>query len=160
VPLKDILILGFGSDILSDEGLAVRLVQDLKKKWPELADFNTYLTFSLDVIYDIIGYETLIMIDTVEDLIVGNVNRFLLNEYIQTLHINNYHDISLKQAIAYGKKIEIELPVNIELITISITEIGLIDDSFSKSLNQIYQRILFELESIVNKIIIQPAQKV
>jgi hydrogenase maturation protease len=156
VPLKDILILGFGSDILSDEGLAIQLVLDLKKKWDHLSDFNTYLTFSLDVIPDIAGYEKLIMIDTVEDVIVGNVNKFLLNEYKPTLHIKNYHDISLKQAIAYGKKIELELPKNIELITVSIDEIGLIDDSFSKSLIQNYQRILFEVESLIYKTIFQP----
>lgn len=152
---KDILILGFGSDILSDEGLAIRLLDDLKNKWSKQADINTFLTFSLDVIHEISGYNTLYLIDTFENGNAGNLQTFSIENYKQTLHLNNYHDISLSDGIKLGVKLGLKMPSEIHIMAISISNIGFINNSLSPEIEENYTQILMELESVLNESILQ-----
>ena len=158
MPLKEILVIGFGSDILSDEGVAIRLVNDLKGKWHKWVDFNTFLTFSLDVLNAFSGYAHMVLIDACMDEVVGKVNCFSLNNCPQTLHLLNYHDVSLKDGIEYGKKIDIELPVQIQVLTISISQAGIINDLFSKALEENYPKVLMETDKFIEDHILQLSQ--
>ena len=154
VSSKEILILGFGSDVLCDEGIALRVVQDLEKKWNKIADFNTYLVFNLDIVNDIKGYKTLILVDACEDETEGIINSFQLEDYILTLHLSNYHDTSLPEGIAFGRKMDFEIPEKIEIITISIKDIGLIDNDLSENLKKKYDYILEKTEEILTDLIL------
>lgn len=154
-PSKEILILGFGSDILSDEGIAIRLIHDLKKNWNEQADLNTYLTFSLDVIYDIAGYENIFFIDASEDIIPGKVRCLSFEKYKQTLHLNNYHDVSLIEGLDFGKKLGLKISSDVIIISISVSEIGLIDDQFSIELQKKYPQILKETDQLIKDHVMQ-----
>ena len=151
---KEILILGFGSDVLSDEGIALHVVHDLEKKWNKIVDFNTYLVFNLDVISDIIDYKTLILVDACEEESVGMINSFPLEDYIPTLHLSNYHDTSLPEGIAFGRQMGLGMPEKIEIITISIKDIGLIDNDLSENLKKKYDNILEKTEEIITELVL------
>jgi len=151
---KEILILGFGSDVLSDEGIALHVLKDLEKKWNKIADFNTYLVFNLDVINDIAAYKTLILIDACEEELEGIVKNFPLEDYIPTLHLSNYHDTSLPEGIAFGRQMDFEMPEKIEIITISIKEIGLIGNDLTKKLKGNYDAILEKIEGIITELVL------
>lgn len=157
MPSKDTLVLGFGSDILSDEGIAIRLVNDLKRKWEKHADFLTHLTFSLDVLNDIAAYKRLVLIDANLSKKIGEVQCYSIDEYPDTLHLVNYHDISLKGGIEYAQKIGFEVPEYIGIITISISQLGFIHDDFSKELSRKYKSILSEIEQLIEDFIFQVA---
>ena len=151
---KEILILGFGSDVLSDEGIALHVLKDLEKKWNKIADFNTYLVFNLDVINDIAAYKTLILIDACEDELEGIVKSFPLDDYIPTLHLSNYHDTSLPEGIAFGRHMDFEMPEKIEIISISINQIGLIGNELTKNLKEDYETILNKTEEILTDLVL------
>ena len=157
MPSKDTLVLGFGSDILSDEGIAIRLVNDLKRKWEKHADFLTHLTFSLYVLNDIAAYKRLVLIDANLSKKIGEVQCYSIDEYPDTLHLVNYHDISLKGGIEYAEKIGFEVPRHIGIITISISQLGFIHDDFSKELSKKYKSILSEIEQLIEDFIFQVA---
>ena len=154
VSSKEILILGFGSDVLSDEGIALHVLKDLEKKWNKIADFNTYLVFNLDVINDIAAYKTLILIDACEEELEGIVKNFPLEDYIPTLHLSNYHDTSLPEGIAFGRQMDFEMPEKIEIISISINQIGLIGNELTKNLKESYKTILNKTEEILTDLVL------
>lgn len=151
---KEILILGFGSDVLSDEGIALYVLKDLEKKWNKIANFNTYLVFNLDVINDIAAYKTLILIDACEEELEGIVKNFPLEDYIPTLHLSNYHDTSLPEGIAFGRQMDFEMPEKIEIISISINQIGLIGNELTKNLKESYETILNKTEEILTDLVL------
>ncbi len=152
---KDILILGFGSEILSDEGLALRLTTDLKNNWFNHADINNFLTFSLDVVHEIAGYKTLFLIDTYENASVGKLQTFSIENYKQTLHLNNYHDIALTDGINLGFELGLKMPADIYIIAISISNIGYINNSLSPEIEENYTQILTKVESVLKERIFQ-----
>lgn len=151
---KEILILGFGSDVLSDEGIALYVLKDLEKKWNKIANFNTYLVFNLDVINDIAAYKTLILIDACEEELEGIVKNFPLEDYIPTLHLSNYHDTSLPEGIAFGRQMDFEMPEKIEIISISINQIGLIGNELTKNMKESYETILNKTEEILTDLVL------
>jgi hydrogenase maturation protease len=157
VSIKNTLILGFGSEMLSDEGLAVRLVEDLKNNWRETVALNTHLCFSLDVVQEIAGCNNLILIDTIEGEEAGMVNTCSVESYQPSLHLNNYHDISLKDGIELGYKLGFNMPSKIVIITISISRIGYISDLVSSEIETTYARILTKVENMIKDSIYQPA---
>ena len=157
MPSKDTLILGFGSDILSDEGIAISLVNDLKIKWQKHVDFLTQLTFNLDVLNDIAAYKRVVLIDADFSKNIGKVRCYSIDDYPDTLHLVNYHDISLKGGIEYAKRIGFEIPEQIDVITISISQLGFIDDELSMELKKKYTSILSEIEKLIEDSIFQVA---
>ena len=154
--IKNTRILGFGSEMLSDEGLAVRLVHDLKRKWHVLSELNTYLCFSLDVVHEMAGCQKLLLIDTMEGKEAGSVKKFTLENYIPTLHLNNYHDVSLQEGFQFGNKLGLHMPSNVLVIAIAIKKLGYISNLMSPEIEMNYAKIFSEVENMIEENIYHP----
>ena len=62
--MKNILVLGIGNLLLTDDGVGVHAVhQLLKEEWPECVKLLDAGTFTQDVFYLFEGYEELIILD-------------------------------------------------------------------------------------------------
>ena len=151
--MKKNLILGIGSEILSDEGIVLMLIDDLKSEFEEKTDFTTALTGSLDLINEINGYENLLILDTIISVNgePGSVNDFDLDDYQPTMHLENFHDSSLPVTIALGRKLGYELPKKIHIITVEISDNKTISNQLSPQISLKYNAIYQEIMRLVGQ---------
>jgi len=62
-----VLVLGIGNDILSDDGIGPRIIQQLEKEnFPSLISFQTGTVGGLEVLEMISGYREVVFIDAIK----------------------------------------------------------------------------------------------
>ena len=115
------IILGVGNPILSDDGVGIHVIQELKKfiKNPEIT-LDEALTGGMNLLDLLLGYDKAIIIDAVktQNGEEGKVKRFPLKNF-STIHSCNPHDVSLNEAIEMARKLgENRIPKEIIVIGI------------------------------------------
>lgn len=153
---KNILILGMGNEILTDDGIGIKLLNDLEEKFPVAeADYETLSIGGLEIVEFLSGYKTVIILDAIKTLdgIPGNVYRFVPDDFKSTLHIDNLHDISFLNALKVGKKLGYNMPSQIEIIAVEIIEDMVFGSEFTPQIQEKYPEIFSEVSEIVKEII-------
>jgi len=157
--MNKILFLGLGSEILTDDGIGLRIVNDLygdpsfqlDKNLKCQIDFSTCLTGSLDLLELIKDYDTLIIFDAIktQNGIPGKVNRFSLNNYKDTIHLQNIHDISFQDTIKLGRSIGFDIPDKVIVFAIEIVDNLTFSSNLSDVLANMYPEILKDVKTQV-----------
>ena len=157
------LILGLGSEILTDDGIGLRIVRDLKniltfqveKNLKGRIDFKTCLTGSLDLLEIIKNYNTLIILDATktQNGIPGDVYKYSLENYKDTIHLQNIHDISFQDTLKLGKSTGLIIPEKVEILAIEIFDNLTFSSALSAVLTKKYSKILQEIKNHVKDII-------
>lgn len=116
------LILGLGNPILTDDGVGVRVAQELRALLPSdvPVDISEVSIGGLTLMETMIGYDQVILIDAYlsQDGIPGTFKKMSLDDLrlvSPTQHSASPHDASLVTALESGKRMGLHLP---ELITI------------------------------------------
>lgn len=150
--MNDSLILGFGSEILSDEGIIQRIIHQLKQYFPN-TDYKLFSTLSLDVLEEIAGYKKIVILDTIKtiDSVPGRVDMFTINNYSPTLHLENLHDISLPVLIKVGKQTGYTITDEISIITIEILDYLTISTRLSPAISDLYHSIFNRVRDLLCK---------
>ena len=161
--MKKTLFLGLGSEILTDDGIGLRIVRDLKniltfqveKNMKGQIDFKTCLTGSLDLLEIIENYNTLIILDATKTQtgIPGDVYKYSLENYKDTIHLQNIHDISFQDTLKLGKSTGLIIPEKVEILAIEIFDNLTFSSSLSAVLTKKYSKILQEIKNHVKDII-------
>jgi hydrogenase maturation protease len=142
----EIIVLGFGSDILADENIVPMMIQRLRKEFP-CVDFYVSPLLALELLNEVNGYEKIIIIDTVIDTgkPVGTVHFHKKDPFIPTLHLSNYHDISLIDFVATGKFMGYKITNDIDIIAINIADHLTISTSLSPDIHHEYPNVYQEI---------------
>jgi hydrogenase maturation protease len=143
------LVLGIGNEILTDDGIGPRLVNDLRKYClNKNVHFANACVGGLEIIELLNGYDEAILIDAIrtKNGIPGSVYRFSPDDFHETLHLSNMHDISFLTALRLGKKLNIKLPEEIRIIAVEIIEDREFSDELTPPLNICYPAILKEIK--------------
>ena len=149
-----ILVMGFGSEILTDDGIAIKIIEQLLQEFnPELFEFKTDNLISLETVQALSGYKKIILIDAVtkNKEAYGQVNSSPLKYFKGSLHLNNIHDISIHQLNKIAKYLSLNISDDILVITVKIKENEFFSSSLSGDLNNKFKRIYKEIiETIRN----------
>ncbi|NHJ47227.1 MAG: hydrogenase maturation protease [Asgard group archaeon] len=98
----DILILGVGNPILSDDGVGIHVLREIERKYSHLSgiEFSELSTGGLSLAERFIGYKTVIMIDALalENGVPGQVHKLSIDEFNTTIHAYCAHDCNLPTA--------------------------------------------------------------
>jgi len=154
--LKNTLILGIGNDILTDDGIGPKIVNDLKKEgFPDHVHFQNAFVGGLEILELIRGYEKVIFIDAIitENGLPGTVYHFKPEDFKETLHLSNLHDANFLVALELGKKMGMEVPCQIHIIAIEIVEDRVFSDKFSLDLQKKFPLIFDKVLSLINSFI-------
>jgi hydrogenase maturation protease len=153
---KNILILGIGNDILSDDGIGPRLVEEIEKKMnqPDVT-FLTAAAGGMDILELIRDFPKVIIIDAIktENGVPGTVYYLTPSDFRETLHISSFHDISFLTALDLGEKLAIAIPKQIHIIAIEIVEDLIFSDQFSPRIAEKYDHIRQEVMEMVQKLV-------
>jgi len=150
--IDKILILGMGNDILTDDGIGIRLSQELEKiiSHPKIS-FDTLNIGGLEIIEFLMPYETVIILDAIKTLngIPGDVYHFIPADFKATSHLDNLHDISFLNALEVGKKLGIHVPSNIQIIAVEIVEDMEFGSDFTPQVQARWEEIKTDVKEIV-----------
>lgn len=149
---NDTLVLGLGSNILTDAGIGVRLVEDIQSSGLIYnTDFKTAFLCSLEILEVIDGYEVLIILDGIKSGTgpTGNVKVFSLAEFHPTIHLTNIHDFEFSQIIELGIFLGLKIPREIKIISIEIKD----NLTFSNNLsNELTAKYLYVKNKVFDEI--------
>ncbi|NHJ32057.1 MAG: hydrogenase maturation protease [Asgard group archaeon] len=133
----NVLVIGVGNPILSDDGVGIHVLREIEKKYSHLSDleFDELSTGGLSLAERFIGYKKVIMIDALalENGTPGEVHKLTIDEFKSTIHMYCAHDCNLPTAYDVLKK-ELgpeKLPDDVIIIGIEAERF----DEFSESLS-------------------------
>ena len=156
---EKILVLGIGNDILTDDGIGPKLVRDLgKMDIPMEVTFNTASVGGLELLETVSGYSRIFIIDAIRTQggRPGNVYFLSPDDFRQTMHISNLHDISFLTALKLGDKLDYELPSEIMIIAVEIAEDLEFSEELSPALQKQYPVILSKVHKFLLEAMISP----
>ncbi|MFH1160477.1 MAG: hydrogenase maturation protease [bacterium] len=144
-PANSVLVLGIGNDILTDDGIGPRIIQQIEKEhFPSLFAFQSATVGGLEILEMIAGYREVIFIDAIKtrDGIPGTIYYLSPDNFKETLHLTNLHDINFLHALELGRKLNIDMPSRIQIIAIEIVEDLEFSESFSPPIQAKFPEIL------------------
>ena len=149
------IILGIGNSILSDDGVGIHVVREVKKRIKNInITVDEAMTGGMNLLDLIIGYDKAIIIDAVKskDDEHGFVRRIPISNF-NTMHSCNPHDVSLIEAIKMAKKLgEKRIPKQIIIIGIMMKELPcefgeILSDEIQATVPKAIELTLNELKS-------------
>jgi len=144
-----VLVLGIGNEILTDDGIGLKLLEDLEKKGiPAGADFVKATVGGLEILDLISGYKSVVFLDAIRTAngVPGTVYVMDLSDFSETLHLSNLHDISFIQAIKLGKTLGYSLPAAMHILAVEIVEDLVFSNQFTEAIESRYPEILARVE--------------
>jgi len=142
------LVLGLGNTILSDDGVGIHVARLIKEKLPDV-DVIEASAAGFRVVDEIIGYDKLILIDSIrtKNGQPGNYYKFGIEEFKSTLHHSSPHDMDMFSALELMKKHAADLPKEIIIYAIEIEDIF----TFSEECTEKVAELIPEITSIIIK---------
>lgn len=154
--MAEVLIIGLGSEILTDDSIGLRLVKNLSNDFNNnVVSVQTYLTYSLDVVEQLKNYKHVLIIDGIitGNAYPGTVYCWSCYEMLPTIHLSNFHDIPLTDALTLCKSIGWDMPESIDIIGVEIEDNITFSDELSRKLKSQYPTIKTRVKGIIENIL-------
>ena len=115
------LVFGLGNPILSDDGIGMRIAQELRNRLHSV-DVKEGAIAGLSILDEIQGYDRLIIIDSIksEKGRPGQLYKLKLEELNTTMHLTSSHGMGLATTVELGKQMGYKLPGDVEIYAIEI----------------------------------------
>jgi len=115
------LVLGLGNPILSDDGVGIRVAQEIGKQLndPQITIAETSAA-GLSLLDSIVGYDKVIIIDAVqtEKGQAGQIYHMEPEDFSSTKHFTSPHQINLVTALELGKMLDLAMPQKITIFAV------------------------------------------
>lgn len=123
----EILILGLGNPILSDDSVGLRVVDKLKEilNTKNNVDFYKVATSGIELLDIISGYKHLILIDVIKTgkEKIGTLTQHKISDFNNSIHLSNPHQLNFPSVIEFANKTGIPVPETIDIFTIEVEDI-------------------------------------
>lgn len=161
--LKQILVYGLGSDILTDAGIGPKLIDwlTLHCDHPEII-YKKAPLFMIEFLFSMQGFSKIFFIDCiiVKDQRAGTFDHYTINDFKPSLHVNNIHDHPLIEIQDIADETNFDITDDIHFITINVNDVYSfgedltpeVEDAFPMMASQIREIILKQLEPNHTKI--------
>lgn len=147
-----ILVLGIGNDILTDDGIGPKLVNDImKEKFSSEVIFQSATLGGMELLDLVKDYQQVIFIDALKTGVnpPGTVQVFSPSDFEETLHLSNIHDIDFLTALELGRRTGMKVPEKITIIAVEIIEDRVFSTMFSPEITRKYPEILATVQQLV-----------
>lgn len=155
-----IIIIGLGNEFISDDGVGIFVLKELKNKLLSSVHDNHNFVFEelsiggLGLLDYISGFNKCIIIDTIltRTQPPGTIFRFIQNSSTEPIKIKSSHQINLPQVVGLAKLLKIDIPdtmtiYGIEAEDITTFKIGCtekVQEAIPKLVNMIYDDLVVE----------------
>jgi len=150
-----VLVIGFGSDILTDDQIGTKLVGDLRSMIRSgQVRFETLLLAEAGMLDILRGADILMLVDAVKTPggVPGDVHIYPLGEGPVPLHLINYHDFTLTQLLHLAADLGQKVPGKVWVMAVEIEENTRFGKALSDALQERYDEILAKARTFVGEI--------
>ncbi len=147
-PDTRILLLGLGNDILSDDAIGPKIIQDLEtQNRYTRVDYQTAAIGGLELIELFSNYQQVFIIDAIKTRngVPGSVYYFKPEDFRHTLHLTNFHDVNFLVALELAEELGHQMPEQIHILAIEIVEDLVFSDELTPPLQAKYSEIISEI---------------
>ena len=134
--MSKILVLGLGNPILSDDGVGLRIVQELRQNIDrsDVTITETHLG-GINLLELLTGYKKAILIDAIKtkNSVSGQVYRFGPEALDITNHISSSHEINFTEILNLGRRLGLSLPDEIRIFAVEVEDITTFSEEFTDS---------------------------
>lgn len=131
------LVLGLGNPILTDDGAGIKVTQIIREKVhdPDV-DVLKVTAAGLDLLDLIVGYDRLIVVDTIRTgcCAPGTILRLSLKDFELAQHLSSPHDIGFKELIELGRRLGLHLPSEILIYAIEALDTVTFGERFTSEI--------------------------
>jgi len=120
------LILGLGNPYLSDDSAGLLVIRELEKRLsnPDVSLNETSLA-GITLLDFIVGYDKVIIVDAIQSPggEPGSVYHLTPEQFDTSCHTTSSHDIGVIAAIELGRRLELSMPQEIDIIAIEAGDV-------------------------------------
>ncbi|MBE0647776.1 MAG: hydrogenase maturation protease [Bacteroidales bacterium] len=154
-----VLMLGIGNEILTDDGIGPKLIHDLdKNQFPDHVVYQVASLGGLELLEIIKDFDTVFILDAIRTLKndPGTVYCYTPDDFKETLHLSNLHDINFLTALELGRRTGMRIPSTIIIIAIEIVEDREFSTFFSPVIQKRYSEILSKVQRMLEEFMSVP----
>ena len=139
------LVLGLGNPILSDDGVGIRVAQEVgeKLKDPQITVAETSEA-GLSLLDSIVGNDKVIIIDAIqtEKGQAGQIYRMGAEDFSLTKHLSSPHQINLATALELGKMLNLAMPQEITVFAVEAKDITNFSEKCTPEVEQVIPEVV------------------
>lgn len=142
---RKITVIGLGNKVLGDDGIGAHLISDLQRVLNlDGISYQISVNGGLEIIELLNEYQKAFIIDGIRTAEgnPGDIYFMDSNDFLETLHISNFHDVDFITALKLAEKIDFRIPEKISIIAVEINEDKVFNESLTPSLQEKYPDIL------------------
>lgn len=134
-------IVGFGNDILGDDGIGIYLARDIAGEINQ--DFIHCSMYGLGILSELVDYDRVFIIDSVvqENSEVGSVIFFTMDDFKNCRHLSSPHTTDFATGINFGRQSGLELPEEIHIYGVTVSNVEDFSESLTPILKEKYPNI-------------------
>jgi hydrogenase maturation protease len=148
-----ILVVGLGNELLSDDGVGIRVLRELKERLPtECIAFEELSVGGLQLLDHLVGYRCCFLIDAIVTGTspAGTVHRFVQEPGHPSIRLSSSHHVDLSQVLALGEMLGAAIPAKVVVYGIepedTITFCEQCTSEVSKGIPQLVDLICRDIE--------------
>jgi hydrogenase maturation protease len=153
------LVLGLGNELYGDDGAGIHVVRLLKKElkakkenppWLDNIDFEECSLSGLSLLEVIVGYDTLIIVDTIKKAtpVTGRIH-LLKQEDLRHIPGPSPHYVSVPQTLEIGKKLGLKVPEKIKIIAVEAKSMYNLGEGLSPEMEKALPSIAEEVKKVL-----------
>jgi hydrogenase maturation protease len=143
------LILGFGNPILTDDGVGIRIAQELEQEFPDLTVVATSEA-GLSLLEEVTGYDRLIIIDSIRTGKgkPGELYQLGLEDLKPASDFSSSHGLDIATAFKLGEKMGYPMPEQLSIYAVEVKD----NTTFGENCTQeVAQSIPFIVRQIIKE---------
>jgi hydrogenase maturation protease len=138
-----ILVLGLGNELYGDDAAGIHVVRNLReeyliekgRQWLSGVDFEECSLSGLALLDVVVGYDILIIVDTIKksNPVTGKVH-ILEEKDLRYIPGPSPHYVSIPQTLDIGKKMKLKVPSRIKIIAVEAKNLYNLGESLSEEM--------------------------
>ncbi len=156
------LILGLGNELYGDDGVGIHVVRELRKEFesakkrrrkPRNIDFEECSLSGLALLEVIVGYETLLIVDTIKKANASTGKIHILEEKdLRYIPGPSPHYISVPQTLEIGRKLQLKVPSAVKVVAVEAKNMYNLGEGLTEEMKKAVPAIAKKIKNILARI--------
>jgi hydrogenase maturation protease len=156
------LVLGLGNELYGDDGVGIHVVRELRKEFesakkrrgkPRNIDFEECSLSGLALLEVIVGYDTLVIVDTIKKANPSTGRIHLLEEKdLRYIPGPSPHYISVPQTLEIGRKLQLKVPSRVKVVAVEAKNMYNLGEGLTEEMKKAVPTIAKKIKNILARI--------
>jgi hydrogenase maturation protease len=155
------LVLGIGNELYGDDAMGIHVIRYLKKElriekqnsaWLKHADFEECSLSGLSLLDVVVGYDKLIIVDTIKkpDLHTGRIH-LLEKKDLRHIPGPSPHYVSVPQTLEIGEKLGLKMPKEIRVVAVEAKNMYNLGEKLTPEMKAALPSIVRKVKGVLRK---------